>query len=191
MSENLSPLQSLQVIQSMIEKTKANLSENRFYFLFWGWLVFGAVTAQFILKVVFEYRYHYAVWLLMLVGAVVTIVHAIRRERSSQVRTYIGESMRFLWTGMGISFFVLAFIVSSSGSGRVFTFPFFILLYGLGTFVSGKLLQFRPLVIGGISNWCLACAAPFFHFDYQLLFAAAAILSNYIIPGHLLTSNKN
>lgn len=191
MSENLSPLQSLQLIQSMIEKTRANLSANRFYFLLWGWLVFGAVMCQFILKVVFEYRYHYIVWLLMLVGAVVTVVHALRQERTSQVRTYIGESMRILWTGMGISFFVLSFIITSSGSGWVFSYPFFILLYGLGTFVSGKLLQFRPLVIGGIINWCLACAAPFFHFDYQLLIAAAAILSSYIIPGHLLTSNKN
>ena len=190
MQENLSPLQSLQLIQSMIEKTRANLSDNRFYFLLWGWIVFAAVIGQFVLKVIVAYRHHYIVWLLVLAGVVVTIVHGRRQGRNAGVRTYVGESMRILWTGMGISFFVLSFIISTSKQGWVYSYPFFILLYGLGTFVSGRLLQFRPLVVGGIINWVLACAACFFHFDFQLLFAAAAILTSYIIPGYLLTSNK-
>jgi predicted PurR-regulated permease PerM len=49
-----------------------------------------------------------------------------------------------------------------------------------------KILQFRPLVVGGIINWLLACTAVFFHFDYQMLFAAAAILISYLIPGYLI-----
>lgn len=39
MEENFSPQESLQLIQSMISKTKTNISENRFYFLFWGGLL--------------------------------------------------------------------------------------------------------------------------------------------------------
>src|SRR5688572_6155929 len=176
MPDNLSPLQSLQLIQSMIEKARANLADNRFYFLLWGWLVFTAITGQFLLKVVFDYERHYLVWLLVLLGVVVTVVHGVRTGRSSRVTTYVGDSMRVLWMGMGISFFVLSFIIATSKAGWSFSFPFFIMLYGLGTFVSGKLLRFRPFVVGGIINWLLACAAPFFHFDYQLLFAAAAII---------------
>jgi hypothetical protein len=45
-------------------------------------------------------------------------------------------------------------------------------------------------VIGGIFNWILAIASIFVHFDYQLLLAAAAILTSYIIPGHLLGTKK-
>lgn len=66
----------------------------------------------------------------------------------------------------------------------------FILLYGLGTFVSGRLLQFKPLVVGGIINWIPVCAAVFFSFDYQMLFAAAAISSSYLLPGYLLKPQK-
>ena len=190
MQDNLSPLQSLQLIQSMIDKTKDNLSENRFYFLLWGWLTFAAFIGQFLLKVAFAYRHHYIVWLVVVVGVLASVVHGRRRGRATGVRTYMGDSMRILWTGMGISFFVLSVIISYSDEGWGYSYPFFILLYGLGTFVSGQLLHFRPLVIGGIINWCLACAAPFFHFDYQLLFAAAAIVCSYIIPGYLLSSSK-
>src|SRR5438309_2726700 len=101
--------------------------------------------------------------------------------------------MGYLWTGMAASFFVLSFIITFiqiNDSGWMYCYPFFILLYGLGTFVSGKILQFTPLVVGGVINWALACAAVFFSFDYQLLFAAAAILTSYIIPGHLIHEKK-
>jgi predicted PurR-regulated permease PerM len=76
-------------------------------------------------------------------------------------------------------------------NGWLYCYPFFILMYGLGTFVSGRLLQFKPLMIGGILNWILACVAVFFSFDYQMLFAAAAILSSYLIPGYLIKPQKN
>jgi hypothetical protein len=42
--EKFSPEQSLQLIQSMISKTKQDLSENGIYFLVWGWLTFIACT---------------------------------------------------------------------------------------------------------------------------------------------------
>lgn len=193
MEENFSPQQSLQLIQSMIDKTKANISYNRIYFLLWGWLTFIGITGQFLLKVVFHYRHHYLVWLLTLVGVVFSLLYTARRHRGAGAKTYIGEAMGYLWSGMAVSFFVLSFIITFlrvEKSGRLYCYPFFILLYGLGTFVSGKILQFRPLVVGGVFNWLLACAAVFFPFDYQLLFAAAAILTSYIIPGHLLQPQK-
>jgi hypothetical protein len=190
MEENFSPQESLQLIQSMISKTRTNISENRFYFLFWGWFAFIAILTQFFLKVVLHYEHHYLVWALTLPAVIVTVIYTSRRNKIRPARTYIGESMSFLWRGIGISFFVLFVIVSNSKQGWLYSYPFFILLYGLGTFVSGRILKFQPLVIGGIFNWLLACAAAYVNFDYQMLFAAAALLTSYIIPGHLLGSNK-
>jgi len=193
MQEDLSPQQSLQLIQAMIDKTKANISYNRIYFLLWGWLSFTGIIGQFLLKVVFHYKHHYAVWLITLVGIVASVWYTKKSSNKRRVRTYIGEAMGYLWTGMGISFFVLSFIITFmqvDKTGWLYCYPFFILLYGLGTFVSGKILQFKPLVIGGIINWFLACAAVFFDFDYQLLFAAGAILTSYIIPGYLIHTKK-
>jgi hypothetical protein len=191
MEENFSPQQSLQLIQSMIAKTKADLSENRFYFLMWGWLAFLAIITQFLLKVVFSCHYHYLVWLVVFPATIITIVYSAKKSKKSRARTYVGESMTYLWTGIGISFFILSFLISHSDQGWLYGYPFFILFYGLGTFVSGRILRFTPLVIGGVFNWVLAIACVYFAFDYQLLIAAAAILTSYIIPGHLLRNEKN
>ena len=189
MEENISPQQSLQIIQSMISKVKDNISENRFYFLLWGWLTFLAILIQFMLKVVFHYQHHYLVWLVTIPAVLITVLRSRKRERTMP-RTYVSESMSYLWKGIGISFFILCLIISSTKEGWLNGYPFYVLFYGLGTFVSGKILQFRPLIIGGIINWLLACVAVLVYFDYQMLVAAAAILTSYIIPGHLLKSKN-
>jgi hypothetical protein len=191
MEENFSPQESLLLIQSMIDKTKGNIDKNRFYFLLWGWYAFLAISSQFILKVVLHYERHYLVWWGVIPAVIITIAYTSKQNKQRGARTYIGESMASLWTGVGISFFVLSVIVPGTKEGWMFSYPFIILLYGLGTFVSGRILRFTPLVVGGIINWILACIAAYVHYDYQMLLAALAILTSYIIPGHLLGAKKN
>lgn len=189
MEENFSPQQSLQLIDNMIQKVRSNIRHNSFYFLFWGWLTFSAILAQFFLKVVLQYRHHYIVWVAVIPAVIITIFYGGRHQRHPY-RTYIGDSMKFLWLGIGISFFILSFVISNSRGGWWIAYPFFIIFYGLGTFVSGLILKFRPLVIGGAFNWLLACICVLLPYDYQLLTAAAAILTSYIIPGHILQFNR-
>lgn len=192
MHEDFSPQESLRLIQSMIDKTKANISYNRIYFLLWGWLTFAGFIGQFVLKTVFNYRHHYLVWLITFIGLFFTVRYNLRDRRQGP-RTYIGDAMGYLWSGMAVSFFVLCVILTFMRvptNGWLYCYPFFILMYGLGTFVSGRLLQFKPLMAGGILNWLLACAAVFVSYDYQMLLAAAAILTSYIIPGYLIQKAK-
>lgn len=183
--ENFSPQDSIRLIQSMIEKTKENISGNSHYFLLWGWLTFIGCTGQFLLKQAFHYEKHYLVWWVTVVGVVCSVYFSIRDRKKKRVKTYIAESMGYLWTGMACSFFVLSAITSKTGWGGN-VFPYFILLYGLGTFVSGCFLKFKPFVAGGITAWVIAVAAIYLSHDYQLLAGGAAILVSYIIPGHLL-----
>lgn len=189
MDENFSPQQSLQLIETMISKVRSDITTNRFYFLFWGWLTFLAILSQFLLKVVMRYQHHYLVWTAIIPAVAITVLYANRHNRNSY-RTYIGDSMKHLWMGIGVSFFVLSFIISKSNGGWLIAYPFFIVFYGLGTFVSGMFLKFNPLIIGGVFNWVLACACVLLPYDYQLLVAAAAILTSYIIPGHILGTAK-
>lgn len=183
--ENFSPEQSLQLIQSMISKTKQDMSDNSIYFLVWGWLTFFASTGQFILKHLLNYEKHYLVWSVVIIGIIFSLYQGRKEEKNSRVKTYVDESMGHLWLGLGISFFVLAVILTTIGWGNV-AFPFFIMLYGLGTFVSGSIIRFRPLIIGGIIAWALAIGSTFVSYDYQMLFGAAAILFSYIIPAYML-----
>ena len=189
MEENFSPQQSLQLIESMIRKVRSDISANRFHFLFWGWLTFLAILTQFLLKVIIRYQHHYLVWLCIIPAVIITIIRSNKKDHANP-STYVGDSMKHLWTGIGISFFVLSFIITRSIGGWSIAYPFFILFYGLGTFVSGMFLKFKPLIIGGIFNWVLACVCVLLPYDYQLLIAATAILTSYIIPGHIIQPSK-
>jgi hypothetical protein len=184
-TENFSPEKSLELIQSMISKTRQSVADNSIYFLVWGWLTFFACTGQFILKHIFGNEYHYMTWALVIIGIPFTFYQGRKEEKRNRVKTYVDESMGYLWTGMAASFLVLSIIMTKLGWGNV-VFPFYIMLYGLGTFVSGCMLRFRPLIIGGILAWALAIGATWASYDYQMLFGAAAILISYIIPAYLL-----
>lgn len=182
--ENFSPQDSLQVIQSMIDKTKEELSDNSIYFLVWGWLVFIGCLLQYFLLVIIKTPYHYCAWLIVIVGIVFSIVHSIKYKQKRKVKTYVSDSMGRLWTGLSISFMALWFILSSIGWEHAF--PIYILFYATGTFISGGILQFKPLQVGGIICWVLAVGATFVSFQNQMLFSAAAILASYLVPGYML-----
>lgn len=183
--ENFSPEQSLQLIHSMISKARQDLSGNSFYFLLWGWITFICCTGQFILKRVVKTDQHYQVWWLILAGVAISVWYGIKTGKSRKAKTYVSESMKYLWMGMGIAYFVLSMILTQIGWGSE-VFPFFIMMYGLGTFISGCFLRFKPLIIGGIVAWALAIGAVYVSYDYQMLFGAAAILASYIVPAYML-----
>jgi hypothetical protein len=187
--EKFTPQESLHLIQSMIDKTKQNMSDNGIYYLVWGWLTFFACTGQFVLKHIYDYPKHYYVWWITVIGVAFSIYQGMKEGKKSKATTYIGDSMKYLWIGMSIAYFVLSMILSQYGWDKI-VFPFFIMLYGLGTFVSGSIIKFRPLVIGGIIASGLAIGAAYAGYDYQMLFAAAAILISYIIPAYMLRSKN-
>jgi hypothetical protein len=184
-NENFSPEESLQLIHSMIGKTKQDLSDKSFYFFVWGWITFIACTGQFVLKHIYHSEQHYQVWWLVVVGVILSAYRGMREKRTRKFSTYIDDSIKYLWIGMGVSYFVLSAILSEIGWSTTI-FPFFILLYGLGTFITGNIIRFKPLTIGGIIAWGLAIGCAYVSYDYQMLFGAAAILVSYIIPAFLL-----
>ena len=61
---DFSPQQSLQLIESMINRAKDKYAEDGFMYLVWGWLVFGGSLMQFLLLHTFHYPKHYLVWLI-------------------------------------------------------------------------------------------------------------------------------
>ncbi len=183
-SETFSPDESLRLIRNMIDKTRRDVSDNSIYFLIWGWGAFIGCVGQFVLKAVLHNPYHYLVWLITFVCAGISIVVGIRQKRKEKAITYIGESMSYVWSGLGIAFSVLSIIFLKIG--WQYCFPFFTLMYGLGTFVSGKFLKYKPLIIGGIIGFILAAFCAWLIYDYQILCAAVALLVSYIIPGHML-----
>ena len=175
-------LESLDIIKNMITKTQRQYSDDSFYYMMWGWLVFVASMAHFVL-IQLNVVQAPVVWLLMPVGGIVSMIYGAKQSKKEKIKTHVNTFMGYLWGAMVISMII---VLTMAVRLEDKTYPVLILIYGIGTFVSGGLLNFKPLIIGGVICFILSIVSFFMVFEYQLLFIAMAMLASYIIPGHLL-----
>ena len=183
---------SIQLIESMINKAKNQFDENGHLYLLWGWVVFFCSTSQFILLHFLRYERHYLVWLCTWLVVIYQVIYLSRKRKHARVRTYTDEIIGYVWLAFVISMLLIAFILAKGGATKVYTIinPAFLALYGIPTVLSGVILRFTPLKIGGLCCWLLSVAATFLRYDYQLLMIAAAMLVAWIIPGYLLSAKS-
>ncbi len=190
MNNELNQENSLQLIQKMIETSKNNLRDNGIFFLLWGWLVLIASISHFIL-IKFGFEYSWIPWpILMIIGTIASVIIGIRIGKKSRVITYFDKMMIYLWYGF---FFVVVLIIVMAYMDKIsweVAQPLIIAMYGMGTFVSGGVLKFKPLIIGGVLCWITSIVAFFVPYDFVLLIIAVSIIVSYLIPGYMLRAKK-
>lgn len=186
--ERFSPEQSLQLIGTMINKAKGRFSENGHLYLLWGWAVLVCSITQFILMKYVKWENHYLVWLSMWLVLIYQAIYLSRRKKKEKVRTYTDEIIAVVWITFVVLMFLFGFLFGSLLGGEYYRFinPGFLTLYGMPTVLSGTILRFRALIIGGLICWLLAILSVFIPYDYQLLLLAVAVVCAWIIPGYLL-----
>jgi len=179
--KNITEQESLVIIQQMMNKTKEQLFDNSNLFLLWGFAAFICTVTQYIL-IKINIQNSEAVWIAMPIIAVIHIYIVIKQRSKIKVQTYNGNAISALWTAIGFAFISIVFFASQ----KINILPTIILLYAIGTFVTGKIIDFKPLVIGGSICFLLSIVIAFIKDENQLLIMATAILISYIIPGFLL-----
>lgn len=185
-NRNFNHEDGLKTIYAMIQSAKSTIGENYRYYLLWGYLVLATSLLEFILIKLIGYEKHYVVWpLLMPLGALVSGIWAFRQKRLSKSKTHIGNIMGYLWGGWLICFLLLMLFANLQAAyGSIL--PVALAMYGLGIFVSGGVVDFKPLIIGGIISWVAAVLAYFQPYTLQLLIMSSVVIVSYIIPGHIL-----
>ena len=186
--EKFSPEQSLQVIQSMIEKAKNQFSENGHLYLLWGWVVFICSVVQFVLLKFVHFEQHYYVWMVCWLAFIYQVFYLRKQNRVKRVATYTDRMMGYIWISFVVLMILVGITIGEVGKENYYKLisPIFLAIYGVPTFLCGMFLRFRPLVMGGIGCWVLSVIAHFIPYDYQLLLLSAAMVIAWIIPGYSL-----
>lgn len=187
--ENFDPEQSLQLIESMINRAKDKFAEDGSMYLLWGWVVFFCSLSQFVLLHFFKSPYHYVVWFVSWFLVIYQVIYIRSRNKFKRVRTYTSYILGYVWVTFVIVIFLLAFLVGRLTTGEYYIHinPILLTVYGMPIFLSGIILRFKPLVIGGIGCWVLSIAAMLIpNYDYQFLMIPVAMIIAWIIPGYLL-----
>ncbi len=114
--------------------------------------------------------------------------------------------MDYIWLGFGICIFLMIVIINSvfhvwepvaieyrqlAGHRSAFQFSefvssFFLLLYGLPTFITGAACKFRPMLWGGLFCWVCCIISIFTTIKIDLLLTAASAIMAWLIPGILM-----
>lgn len=186
----MSPAANLQLIESMINRAKDKFSENGHLYLLWGWTVLICSIGHFILLQFGFYRNSSIIWMLTWVVVIYQMIYLARKKRNEKVKTYTDDIVSYVWLAFIVAMALMAFVVVRAEGKDYYKLinPLFLILYGIPTFLSGIILRFKPLKIGGISCWLLAVIATFVSYDFQLLFLSAATVIAWIIPGYALQS---
>ena len=187
--ENFDPRQSLLLIESMINRAKDKFAEDGSMYLLWGWVVFVCSLTQFVLMHFFKYPYHYVVWFASWIIVIYQLVYIRKKIKRRRVRTYTGYILGYVWLTFIIVIFLLAFLIGrlTEGDYYIHISPILLTIYGIPIFLSGIILRFKPLVVGGIGCWILSIAAMLIdNYDYQFLLIPLAMIIAWIIPGYLL-----
>lgn len=187
-NEPLSPQDSLALIESMIRQAKGKASHNSFYFLLWGWVIvicnFGM---YFMLKFTAYPQYAPMVWFLTIPAWVITMIYGARQGRNQAVVSHLDRVNMWLWIAMAIT------ITPAWAFGYKINWmvnAIIMMPVGAATFVSGVILRFLPLRLGGIAFWIAGTLCYFLAPTDQYIAGGIAVILGYLLPGYLLRAQR-
>ncbi len=180
--------ESLELIHKMINSAKRDIENDSFHYLLWGWLVFIACTLQFVLMKM-NISFSYIGWMvLMPAGGIASMVYGYKQGKRQRIKTYTDGVIKYVLIAFLVTLFTVLIFMPRLG---LMTYPLIMMVYGLWLFTSGGIIQFRPLIIGGMLNWLLGIISVFLPFEIQLVMLALAVLLGYIVPGYMLKNKYN
>lgn len=176
-------IESLALINEMILKAKKSFSKVSFYFLMWGWILAFASLTEFVLLQI-NFSMPWLPWCVFpVVGAIWSGVKGAKEGKKQQHSTFTDKLMAAIWSTFFITLIVIivACILSGTNPGPTIT-----IVTAIPTIVTGFLIDFKPLKIGGIIFWLFGLLAFVAPSVYVPIIFSLAMLGGYIVPGILL-----
>lgn len=178
--------QNLELIAQMIKTARNEYQDDSDIYLIWGWAVSLACIAQYLLLRMGKDGSG-IVWLVALPAAfVMQAIVYFTKKRKEKVKTHNDKIIGYVWIAVGIC---IGIVLSSAGKLQESTSPILIMLYGVGTFVSGGIMRFRPMILGALCCWVISFISFWVNVENQLLLLPLSLMLSYIIPGHLLKNH--
>ncbi|WP_422362037.1 hypothetical protein [Reichenbachiella sp.] len=186
MKEELSHTESLKIINEMIAQAKNNYEQSgSFYFLLWGWVVMIANLGHYVLDKFTSFEYPFIFWVLTIPAAIAAIWYGSKQKSETHTKTHFSRLYGEVWLAMGICLILSLLFMSKINYNHS---AVIMMLAGAGTYLSGRMLKFKPLIFGAIALWIAAIVCFNIPMTDQYLVGAIGILLGYLIPGYLLKS---
>jgi hypothetical protein len=200
--KQLTEMESLSIIQQMINSAKEQQKDDGKSWIIWGWLLFAASITT-VLNLHYNWYNTFFFWNVFGVLGIVLLISGFVRKlvvrKPGKVKTYTSELFKKLNAGFFISlWFIILFINVAArqvAEWNIITnagFALLVNLYAFWILVYGSAMNFKPSIIGAYISWAIGFVMLFVHrFEYIMLLHGAAVLIGYIIPGHIANTEFN
>lgn len=194
-SDKFDESQSLQLIQEMLQVSQRKLKKDGVLLILWGWIMTLHYLVIYILgKTNPSYQvnrtFKYLVIGFVLFGFAFTLYYILKQRK--KVQTYIGVSLRYVWVSMFFSM-VLVNLIQNNVLHEInfeLQHPIFMIIIAFATVVTGGILRYKLIIIGGIIFALLGFVSSYLALSDQLLLEAIAWFIAFVIPGHILYSGR-
>ena len=158
-------------------------------FLAWGYPTAIVLLAEFAALMIWNEDWCAWLWTgIPLIGTPLMIYFLNEDYERTRRRTLEQNVILMMWVFIGFASFVGGCAIGFAGVFEQCYCAFQGLLVGMGCFMTGIILHFRPKTICGIIASLLSAVPLFFQGDlwpWQLLFTSAIAVIALIIPGHM------
>ena len=200
---NLTEAQSLELITSMIQDSRARLARNAGTpFLIWGYTTI-AVSLFNALALYMGWSHNWA-WSWFLIPVIGWLGMMLLYKSEPSARNYIDRIVSMIWVVIGLSFaWLLVGVVVFGGSISYLT----VVVMGIGTVLTGCVLKHRITAICGWGAMCASLIFPIVIFIKaksdsietiseiwiwgELVVFALIFLFMMVVPGHILNRKYN
>ncbi len=187
-------LDSLKIIQQMINTAKKEQKDDGSGWIIWGWMLFAA-SALTILNMQFQWFQTFFFWNVFgaftLLMGFYEAVKSLFYRKTKKVKTYTKDIFEKLNIGFFISIMLTIFSMNT-GVSPTKGFPILMNLYGFWILIYATVLNFKPSMIGAYVMWALAFTSLFVGtFQYVMVLHGLGVLCGYIIPGYIAKKRFN
>jgi hypothetical protein len=195
--KQMTPEESLNLIGEVISNTRNNLKTDSFFFLLWGWLIIGAsLIESLILWNAGRMNEWGNVGLLsglnwcglVIIGWIIQLFYIKKQYVKRGYKTFLGKVISYLWIISGCTIFLMVYLAMARHESPE---PYILAAISIPTVITGVMIRFRPLIIGGLLFILFAILAVNVHTDYiRSSVTAIALICGYLVPGYLLRMKK-
>ena len=182
--KDLTPQESLELINEMISGARSRMKENGFVYLFWGWLILVCALGQFILLKLGYETINYYPYFLVIPGAIYTFIFESRKHGREKNSDYTGKIMIAVWFTGAINMIIAGFVFAPLL--QMSPVPIILLLLAMATIVSGAAVKFKALIWGGIICNAAGIASVFLPYEFHPVMVIIGIIAADLVPGYIL-----
>ena len=183
-TDNYSNQERLELISNMINEAKSKISKNdSFYLLLWGWTLVVANFGHYIIDKYNLYSRPWHVWNIIWFVYIIMAIRMMKKWKTSLIKGHYENSSGLIWIFITACIFVTLLFMHKINYQHQ---PFILLFAGIGQFMMGILLRFKPFIIGAVVLFIGSVSCFFISIMEQNLLAGIVYILGFLIPGYMV-----